>query len=86
MLGSGGTSNLDPGAERPLPLHQALRFSLERLGHVEFSSQANYRWRVVPPAIALIPAKQEVVGVLCGARSPQTLGISWEHWRTPEST
>jgi hypothetical protein len=73
MRGGGEADDGDPGAEGPLPLHQELRFSLERLGHVEFSSHDNYRWRVVPPAVALLPAKREAVGVLCGARSPQTV-------------
>jgi hypothetical protein len=73
MLGRGEADDLDPGAEGPLPLHQELRFSLERLGHVEFGSHDNYRWRVVPPGVAFLPDKREAVGVLCGARSPQTL-------------
>src|SRR4051812_24527063 len=60
----------DSGGSK-LPLHQKLRFSLERLGHVEFNFAENYRWRVVPPALALA-SNRDVAGVVCGARSPET--------------
>ena len=54
-----------------LPVHQQIRFELQRLGHVEFSwnEQGQGFWRVVPPTIALLPNRQDK-GILCGARSP----------------
>ena len=56
-----------------LPLFQRVRFALERLGHVEFySNELGQKWRVVPPALALLP-RRPGEGVLCGARSPNLL-------------
>ena len=53
-----------------LPLHQRVRFNLERLGHVEFdAAQCEDGWRVVPPALALCEHENMVTGVLCGART-----------------
>ena len=49
-----------------LPVYQRNRFALECLGHVEF--EADRRWRVVPPVVALLP-NNSGEGVLCGARS-----------------
>ena len=58
------------GAESGLPIYQQVRFSLQRLGHVEFfSREADNGWRVVPPAVAFLPGSRGE-GVLCGARSP----------------
>jgi hypothetical protein len=69
----------DDEGERPakassdLPIYQQARFSLQRLGHVEFfSNLGNQDWRVVPSALALRPS-QPSEGFLCGARSPDLL-------------
>ena len=57
-----------------LPDYQRIYLDLQRLGHVEFWSneQGQRSWRVVPPAIALLPNKRDE-GILCGARSPELL-------------
>lgn len=53
-----------------LPLHQRVRFNLERLGHVEFDTpESENGWRVVPPALALCQHGAAATAVLCGARS-----------------
>jgi hypothetical protein len=56
-----------------LPVYQEARFTLQRLGHVEFySAESENGWRVVPPSVAM----REVAateGLLCGARSPVLL-------------
>ena len=58
-----------------LPLHQRVRFNLERLGHVEFNvTECEDGWRVVPPTLALSQHDNTSVGVLCGARTPKLLG------------
>lgn len=57
-----------------LPLHQRMRFNLERLAHVEFDAGAcENGWRVVPPCLALSECDGEARGVLCGARTPALL-------------
>jgi hypothetical protein len=57
-----------------LPLHQRVRFNLERLGHVEFdAAECEDGWRVVPPTLALCHHEGGVTGVLCGARTPKLL-------------
>jgi hypothetical protein len=62
-------------ADAALPLHQRVRFNLERLGHVEFDTLGSDNgWRVVPPALALCQHGNAATGVLCGARSLQLLG------------
>jgi hypothetical protein len=75
-----------------LPLHQRVRFNLERLGHVEFdAAECEDGWRVVPPTLALCQRGNGVTGVLCGARTPQLMdrveraadGLSFE--RTPHT-
>ena len=57
-----------------LPDYQRICLELQRLGHVEFwSNEHDQRaWRVVPPAIVLLPNKRDE-GLLCGARSPELL-------------
>ena len=56
-----------------LPVYQRARYTLQRLGHVEFfSSEIDHDWRIVPPAIALLPGNRGE-GLLCGARSPDFL-------------
>lgn len=60
-------------AASELPEYQQARVALERLGHVEFDSNGGARkWRVVPPALALLPGEPGA-GLLCGARSPDLL-------------
>lgn len=55
-----------------LPLHQRIRYNLERLGHVEFdAAECEDGWRVVPPVLALSDHGSKVTGVLCGARTPK---------------
>jgi len=57
-----------------LPVYQAVRFALQRLGHVEFfTKSAGADWRVVPPSLAVHEENNTRVGVLCGARSPGLL-------------
>jgi hypothetical protein len=58
----------------PYPLYQRLRFSLQQLGHVEFDGKGYENgWRVTPPVLALSAHPGAAVGVLTGARLPQTL-------------
>jgi hypothetical protein len=73
----GGTEPDEPSAstESILPIYQELRLSLQRLAHVEFGFRGDNRWRVVPPSLALLPAKETIAGVVCGARSPQTVEL-----------
>jgi len=62
------------GQDTSLPLHQRVRFNLERLGHVEFGATECYSdWRVVPPVLALCQHEKTFSGVLCGARTPKLL-------------
>src|SRR5258705_511763 len=62
--------NNDEMEEASLPLHQRIRFSLERLAHVEFdAAECEDGWRVVPPSLALSGHEQDVTAVLCGART-----------------
>jgi len=54
-----------------LPLHQRIRYNLERLGHTEFDAAGcEDGWRIVPPVLALSDHGRKVTGVLCGARTP----------------
>jgi hypothetical protein len=67
----GEWSGADTGSD--LPVYQDARLTLQRLGHVEFSSaDSDRRWRVVPPTVA-IREPNAVEGILCGARSPAVL-------------
>jgi hypothetical protein len=53
-----------------LPLHQRIRYNLERLGHAEFDAAGcEDGWRIVPPVLALSDHGNKVTGVLCGART-----------------
>jgi hypothetical protein len=83
-------ANTDDEEEKDtsLPLHQRVRFNLERLSHVEFDAAAcEDGWRVVPPTLALCQHDGGVTGVLCGARTPKLLArieraasaLSFEH-------
>jgi hypothetical protein len=68
-LGLEGSAG-EAGEDTSLPLHQRVRFNLERLGHVEFDTEeCENGWRVVPPALALCQHDAAVTAVLCGARS-----------------
>ena len=52
------------------PLHQQLRFNLQRLGHAEFFAvDQSMKWRVAPPVLATTRHRDEWVGVVVGARS-----------------
>jgi hypothetical protein len=63
-------SSSDEGEGISLPLHQRIRFNLERLGHVEFgAAECENGWRVVPPTLALSEDNGRITGVLCGART-----------------
>jgi hypothetical protein len=75
-----------------LPLHQRVRFNLERLGHVEFDAAGcEDGWRVVPPALAISEYGGDARAVLCGARTSKLLekiereanGLTFE--RIPEA-
>jgi len=61
--------NADDLTTSDLPVYQVVRLELQRLGHVEFDKDRN--WRVVPPALATIQREGQWVGVVCGARSPK---------------
>jgi hypothetical protein len=53
-----------------LPVHQRVRFNLERLGHVEFDAAGcEDGWRVVPPALAVFQHDSGFTGIFCGART-----------------
>src|SRR5437762_3330585 len=53
-----------------LPLYQALRLNLQRLGHAEFfAGAADADWRVSPPTLAVTGLAHEWRGILIGARS-----------------
>lgn len=68
--GEGG-ENADDSTASDLPVYQAVRLGLQRLGHVEFfSSSAEADWRVVPPTLAFHNDGDQWVGILCGARPP----------------
>ncbi len=58
-----------------LPLYQALRFNLQRVGHAEFFAGAGEGadWRVTPPALAITQHARGWLGVLAGARSIATM-------------
>lgn len=56
-----------------LPLYQEVRFTMQRLGHVEFfATEVENGWRTVPPVVAFFLETPEQ-GLLCGARSPELL-------------
>ncbi len=76
-----------------LPLHQRIRFNLERLCHVEFGAEeCGDGWRVVPPSLALSQNHGGTYGVLCGARTLPLMkkiehaarGLSFERMPHPE--
>jgi len=84
--------NTDDVTWSDLPLYQAVRLSLQRLGHVEFFSASGEDWRVVPPSLAITKQGSQWVGVVCGARPPYLSGllnqlssaISWDSQEIPD--
>ncbi|MBI2930714.1 MAG: hypothetical protein HYY16_03610 [Planctomycetes bacterium] len=57
-----------------LPLYQALRLNLQRLGHAEFFAGARGSdWRVTPPSLAVTQHARGWLGILAGARSDKLL-------------
>ncbi len=61
----------DESTASDLPVYQAVRLELQRLGHVEFFSiGTDKNWRVVPPVLATIQGGNQCIGIACGARSP----------------
>jgi hypothetical protein len=64
------SSGAEPEEDAALPIHQRVRFNLERLGHIEFRSEESLEgWRVVPPTLALLQYDGRTTAVLCGART-----------------
>jgi hypothetical protein len=83
----------EAGEDVALPLHQRIRFNLERLGHVEFGvAECEDGWRVVPPTLALAQQNGVITGILCGARTltllekieRATKGLSLERISCPD--
>lgn len=69
----GGTDE-DTADPYTLPLYQALRLNLQRLGHAEFFAGAGGSdWRVTPPSLAVRQHARSWLGVLAGARSSKLL-------------
>jgi len=57
-----------------LPLYQALRLNLQRVGHAEFFAGAEESgWRVTPPSLAAVEQPEGWLGVAVGARSVRLL-------------
>ncbi len=57
-----------------LPLYQALRLNLQRLGHSEFFAGAgDADWRVTPPSMAVTQHARGWIGIVVGARSRSLL-------------
>ena len=56
--------------KRDLPLHQLLRFNLQRLGHAEFFVVGQtLRWRIAPPVLVVVKRKETWMGLATGART-----------------
>src|SRR5262249_15508356 len=70
-----GNGTADDGADTGgLPLYQALRLNLQRLGHAEFlPAVRGIEWRVSPPSMAIEYRPDGVLGVVSGARSIKLL-------------
>jgi hypothetical protein len=57
-----------------LPLYQALRLNLQRVGHAEFFAGAEEsEWRVTPPSLSAVERPEGWLGVAVGARSVRLL-------------
>lgn len=62
------------GDTREFPLHQQLRFNLERLGHAEFFAEGTVlRWRIAPPVLVINQRDGSWVGVAAGARTAELM-------------
>jgi hypothetical protein len=60
----------DTADQYALPLYQALRLNLQRLGHAEFFAGAcGSDWKVAPPSLAVTRHARGWLGVVAGARS-----------------
>jgi len=69
-----GGAEEDAADQYALPLYQALRLNLQRLGHAEFFAGAGGSdWRVAPPSLAVTEHARGWLGVVAGARSPRLL-------------
>src|SRR5260370_19394220 len=88
-------SNNDETDEASLPLHQRVRFSLERLAHVEFdAAECENGWRVVPPSLALFKHERGATAVLFVTPTPNPInklqstaaGLSFERSTPPASS
>jgi hypothetical protein len=68
-------STADDGVDTGgLPLYQALRLNLQRLGHAEFlPGVRGIEWRISPPSMAIEHQPDGVLGVISGARSVRLL-------------
>lgn len=68
-----GTELQEDAIDQPgLPLHQRLRFNLQRMGHAEFFAGAGeHDWRVTPPVLAMGSSADRpgVFGIVTGART-----------------
>jgi len=54
--------------------YQEMRFALEQLGHVEFEGRdGEGGWRVAPPVMAVSRQSENLIGIICGARSPHLI-------------
>ena len=72
LIGDENISDKDDeeGYKETLPLYQALRLNLQRLGHAEFFAGAGEReWRIAPPTLAITRKDNSFLGVVTGARS-----------------
>jgi hypothetical protein len=64
----------DASDQDGLPLYQALRLNLQRLGHAEFVGGARgLEWRVTPPSLALAQQPDRWLALVVGARSLRLL-------------
>ncbi len=69
-----GGAEEDTADQYALPLYQALRLTLQRLGHAEFfGGVRGSDWRVAPPSLAATQHPRGWLGVVAGARSPRLL-------------
>ncbi len=69
-----GEAEEDTADQYALPLYQALRLNLQRLGHAEFFAGAGgSHWRVAPPSLAVTQHARGWLGVVAGARSRKLL-------------
>jgi len=73
----------DNSTASDLPLYQAVRLDLQRLGHVEFfSTSTDKDWRVIPPVLPTLQSGEQWMGVVCGARYP----VLYDKLRAPNGS